>query len=165
MPMDVAPPDPPPPDTGPPPPACDDDDYADACEAASDLGVVMEGDVVSPPPGLLPADGDEDWYRVDFPANPDMNVPGGGMPAIAFEVNEGDAFRFEIKSSCDAPLVCGDGMDALGVADWSFIDDQSMEGDMQWTTRDIDWPENVVFRVYRPEGAGDCQRYRLRITR
>jgi hypothetical protein len=163
-PIDTSPPDPPP-DTSPPPPTCEDDEYADACESATDLGIVMEGDVVSPPPGLVIAEGEEDWYRVDFPPNPDMNTPGGGAPTIEFAVNEGDAYRIEVKGSCEEPLVCGDGMSAIDVIDWSFVDDQSMEGDEQWNSRDALWPESVIFRVYRPEWAADCQRYRLNITR
>ncbi len=164
-PADTSPPDPPPEDTAPPPPMCDDDEYADTCELATDLGIVMVGDVVSPPPGVAIEDGENDWYRVDFPANPEMNTPGGGTPTIGFAVNEGDVYRIEVMSSCEAPMVCGDGMNAVDVDTWSFEDDQSMEGDEQWTTRDQMWPESVIFRVYRPEWAADCQRYRLEITR
>jgi len=162
-PVDTSPPDPLP-DTG-PPPTCTDDDYGDTCESATDLGSLMEGETMSPPPGSLPETGDEDWYRVDFPANPEMNTPGGGTPSIEISVNEGDGFRFEVLDTCSTSLGCSDGMSAVDVDAWSFVDDQSMEGDQQWTSRDLPWPESIVIRVYRLTGAGDCQRYRLSISR
>jgi len=163
-PPDTAPPDPPP-DTGPPPPACTDDDYADTCESATDLGSLLEGETISPTPGSLPEAGDEDWYRIDFPANPEVNTPGGGAPSVEIVVNEGDAFRFEVMDTCTTTLGCGEGMSVQDVDAWSFVDDQSMEGEEQWTTRDLPWPESVIIRVYRPAGAADCQRYRLSISR
>jgi hypothetical protein len=56
-------------------------------------------------------------------------------------------------------------MTARGIDSWSFVDNQSVPGPEQWTSREADWPESVLVRVYRPSGAPDCQRYRLDITR
>lgn len=148
-----------------PPPSCMDDAHGDMCERASDLGSLVEGGMMMPEPGVLPMTGDEDWFRVDFPANPAMNTPGGGTPSIEFVVNDGDAFRFEVRNTCTTTLGCGDGMSARDVDTWSFTDDQSMEGDEAWSTRDVPWPEAAVIRVYRPVGTGDCQRYQIRVTR
>ncbi len=152
-------------DTGTPMPTCDDDTHGDACESATDLGVMAEGDMMMVPPGVLPNTGDEDWFRVDFPASTEMGTPGGGTPAIELVMNEGSAFRFEVRSTCSTTLGCGDGMSARDVDSWSFVDDQAMEGDEQWSTRDVPWPESAVIRVYRPVGTGDCQQYQLRISR
>lgn len=152
-------------DTGTPPPTCDDDDYGDTCEAATDLGSFMEGETMSPTPGSITTAGGEDWYRMDFPPNPEMNTPGGGTPTVEFSVNEGDAFRLEVLDTCTTPLSCSEGMTATDVTAWSFVDDQSLEGLEQWTTRDVPWPASVLVRVYRPTGAPDCQRYRLSISR
>jgi hypothetical protein len=151
---------------------CDDDTHGDACESATDLGSLAEGEMMMPEPGVLPMTGDEDWFRVDFPLammsmDPDAGAgsPGGGMPSIELAMNEGDAFRFEVRGTCSTTLGCGDGMSARDVDAWSFVDDQSIEGEEQYTTRDVPWPESAVIRVYRPVGTGDCQRYQLRVTR
>ena len=142
-----------------------DEGHGDMCERATDLGSLMEGGMMMAEPGVLPATGDEDWFRIDFPANPAMSTPGGGMPAIDFAMNGGDAFRFEVRSTCTNTLGCGDGTSARDMDSWSFVDDQSMEGEEQWSTRDVPWPDAAVIRVYRPVGVGDCQRYQLRVTR
>jgi hypothetical protein len=151
---------------------CSDDMHGNACESATDLGPVAEGEMMMPEPGVLPNNGDEDWFRVDFPLSMMSmgdggvgGMPGGGMPSIDFAMNEGDAFRFEVRGTCSTTLGCGDGMSARDVDSWSFTDDQSMEGDEQWTTRDVPWPESAVIRVYRPVGTGNCQQYQLRVTR
>lgn len=152
-------------DTSMPPPTCTDEGHGDACESATDLGVLAAGDMMMPPLGVLPTTGDEDWFRVDFPADVEMNTPGGGMPSVELVVNEGDAFRFEVRGTCSTTLGCGDGMSARDVDAWTFVDDQSMEGDEQYSTRDVPWPEAAVIRVYRPVGTGDCQQYQLRVSR
>jgi hypothetical protein len=152
-------------DTGSIPPACTDDAHGSMCERATDLGSLMAGDSITPDPGVLPMSGDEDWFRVDFPPDPMMNMPGGGMPAIEFVMNGGEAFRFEVRGDCMTTLGCGDGMSARDVDSWSFVDDQAMMGEDAWSTRDAPWPAAAVIRVYRPVGMGDCQRYQIRVSR
>jgi hypothetical protein len=125
----------------------------------------MEGETMSPLPGLLPEDGDVDWYRIGFPESPEMGTPGIGVPRIEITVNEGDAFRFEVLDSCTTTLACLDDVIATDLDRWSFVDDQAMGGDEQWSTRDVPWPESVLIRVYRPDRPADCRRYRLGISR
>jgi hypothetical protein len=116
-------------------------------------------------PGVLPQAGDEDWFRVDFPPSEEMNTPGGGTPSIELTMNDGEAFRFEVRGSCTETLGCGDGMSARDIDTWTFVDDRSDAGVTQWSTRDVPWPGAAVIRVYRPVGSGDCQRYQLRVSR
>ncbi len=151
----------PPVDTG---PACEDEGHSGVCGGATDLGSLMVGDTAMPAPGVLPNGGDEDWFRVDFPAMTD-GVPGVGLPAIELVMNEGGAFRIEVRSTCTTSYACPDGTPAEGIESWSFTDDQALEGETQWSTRDLPWPESAVIRVYRASGPGDCQQYQLGVSR
>jgi hypothetical protein len=151
-------------DTGTPMPTCEDEGHGSSCELATDLGPVMTGDELLLDPGVLPNAGDEDWFRIDFPAMTE-GMPGMGMPAIELAVNEGNGFRIEVRDTCSTTLGCPDGTSARDISSWSFVDDASMEGEMQFSTRDVPWPESVVVRIYRPDGVGDCQEYQLRISR
>jgi hypothetical protein len=145
---------------------CDDDAFGSSCETATDLGMVMPGDMNVPEMGVLPMMGDEDWFHVAFPPLSDPNMQGGGMPAVELVGAEETNFRIEIRGTCAATLGCGEGVGgARDIFFWSFVDDQAMEGEAAYTTRDVPWPDEVFIRVYRALGAGDCQRYQLRVTR
>jgi len=144
---------------------CRDEGYGAACETATDLGTVAPGDEQLTMIGHLLSTGDEDWFRVEFPAmGPAM--AGGGTPSVELTRNDGNAFRFEVRGTCSASLACGDG--ATGARDlgsWSFTDDQAMEGEDAYSTRDVPWPSPILVRVYRAVGVGDCSSYQLRVSR
>lgn len=145
-------------------PACEDEGHAGVCGGATDLGSLLVGESIMPAPGVLPEGGDEDWFRVDFPAMTE-GMPGQGTPAIELVANEGNAFRIEVRDTCTTSYACPDGTPAADIDSWSFIDDQAMEGETQWSVRDLPWPESAVVRVYRSTGPGDCQAYQLRVSR
>jgi hypothetical protein len=121
-------------------------------------------------PGFLIGAGEEDWFLVGFPSIGAPNMAGGGEPRIELSMNDGEVFRFEVRSTCSATIACGDGRGARDLFSWSFTDDQSamaaeMSGDMDYSTRDVPWPSPVYVRVYRAVGAADCARYQVRVSR
>ena len=151
-------------------PSCTDEGHGTTCEAATDLGSVDPGGMVESMPGVLPSAGAEDWFLIGFPSLGMPNMAGGGEPRIELAVNDGEAFRVEVRSTCAATLACGDGRGARDLVSWSFTDDRStmdaeMPGENDFTTRDIPWPSPVYVRVYRAIGAADCSQYQLRVTR
>lgn len=151
-------------------PTCTDEGHGNACETPTDLGALDPGDEMTTMVGYLSTSGAEDWFLIGFPALGMPNMSGGGTPSIELVMNEGEAFRFEVRTTCSATFACGDGRGARDIAEWTFTDDQSpMEaeesGDMDFTTRDVPWPETVYVRVYRAVGAPDCSKYQLRVSR
>lgn len=151
-------------------PTCTDEGHGATCEGATDLGSVDPAGMAESMIGVLPSAGAEDWFLVAFPSIGMPNMAGGGEARIELSMNEGEAFRFEVRSTCSATLACGDGRGARDLLSWSFIDDRSpmeaeMSGDMDFTTRNVPWPSPVYVRVYRAVGAADCARYQLRVTR
>ena len=151
-------------------PTCTDEGHGNACETPTDLGSLDPGDEMTTMVGYLSTAAAEDWFLISFPSLGMPNMSGGGAPSIELVMNEGEAFRFEVRTTCSATFACGDGRGARDIVEWSFTDDQSpMEaeesGDMDFSTRDVPWPETVYVRVYRAVGAADCSRYQLRVTR
>ncbi|MDW8361849.1 MAG: hypothetical protein RMK74_05580 [Myxococcales bacterium] len=166
-------------DTG---PACMDEGNGSACETATDLGRLRPGDSLLSMTSVIPRVGSEDWFRVAFPRVVDAgtappedaglagpSMAGVGELRIEFAMNEGNAFRFEVRSGCAAPLGCGEEMTAArDLQQWTFRDDPaaSAEGEGRFTTRNVPWPEMILIRVYRASGAtADCARFQLRVAR
>jgi len=150
--------------------SCTDEGNGSACESPTDLGAVDPGAMATSMVSYLPSTGDEDWFLVGFPSLGMPNMKGGGTPTIELARNDGMQFRFEVRPTCTAPMGCGAGMAARDLTSWSFTDDQSemeadMSGDMDYSTRDVDWPSPVYVRVYRAVGGGDCSAFQLQITR
>ncbi len=151
-------------------PTCSDEGHGNACEAPTDLGSVDPGGEVTSMVGYLPTAGAEDWFLVGFPSLGMPNMAGGGEPRIELSMNQGEVFRFEVRSTCSATVACGDGAGARDLLSWSFVDDQSAteaeaSGDMDYSTRDQPWPSPVYVRVYRALGGADCSAYQLTVTR
>jgi hypothetical protein len=91
---------------------------------------------------------------------------GGGTPTISFAVNTNEIYVFDVLPDCvggTAPA-CDEGGLAMGVTDWSFVDNQSSAGAGQWSTRNQPWPTTVYVRIYRTNGAG-CEDYQLLVSR
>lgn len=151
-------------------PTCTDEGHGVACESPTDLGSLEPGDEMTTMVGYLPTTGAEDWFTIGFPSLGMPNMAGGGTPSLELTMNEGEAFRFEVRTTCSATFACGDGSGARDIASWSYTDDQSpMEaeesGEMDFSTRDVPWPETVYVRVYRAVGPADCSAYQLTVSR
>jgi len=150
-------------DTG---PACVDDAIPDDCDMAQELGSLDPGGSFSVD-GKLPTLADEDWYAFDVPPgfSGDAGTPmaGAGMPTV--ELVAPDATMvMEVRMRCGAALACGDST-ARELLSWSFVDDQSMEGDGAYSTRDVPWPERVYVKVSRRGGTANCEGYMLNVSR
>lgn len=147
-------------DTAPP---CIEDTHPSTCAEATDLGMINVGDAPTTLMGNLPTLRDEDWFHVQFPPESMPNMPGGGMPSIMVE---GDSTTIiDIRTSCTAgPVICGEGSN-VDMTSYSFVDDQSMPGPMQWSTRDIAWPAEVWVKVGRNGGPANCDDYSLTVMR
>jgi hypothetical protein len=113
------------------------------------------------------------WLRVSFPlatmSTPDggmATMAGGGTPTIHFVRNDGDAYRFEIRTACTGVASCGGADMATNLTDWSFADDPSMsdEGPGQFSTRDTPWPDMLYVRVF-PQSDPGCGSYQIEVTR
>jgi hypothetical protein len=108
---------------------------------------------------------ESDWYSVTFtPTGP--ATFGGGTPSIGFAVNTNDIYVFDLVPDCTGGSSpgCSQGGTAVGVTEWTFVDDQSTAGSTQWSTRNQPWPATVYVRVYRTSGSG-CEDYQLSVTR
>lgn len=170
---------------------CDERGGGADCESAASLGPVAVGARVESDEGLIGRVGVSQWLRVDFPPEsampadagapsgdggvPDAGPPsmaGVGTPSIRFSDNGGDAYRFEIRTSCGTVAGCGEGGSpsapgsATNITEWSFTDAVTAgdEGDGALSSRDAPWPSTVWIRVY-PTTAPDCSTYRLEVTR
>lgn len=160
-------------------PACVDDAIPDDCEMADELGTLDVGGAFSVD-GKLPTLVDEDWYAFDVPpgypaaadAGVDAGVDGGpppvpmagsGTPHIEL-VSSDATMVMEVRTRCGAALSCGDST-ARELLQWSFTDDQSLEGAGAYSTRDVPWPERVYVKISRRGGPASCEDYLLRVTR
>jgi hypothetical protein len=147
--------------------ACTDDMHPAMCDRAEDLGSLEPGAVPVLVNGVIPVVGGEDWFRVAFPYRPTApSMMGGGAPHIELTINEGGYF-FEVRARCAAAMACGGrGEPSTMLSEWDFVDDQSMPGETQWSTRDVEWPNPLYIKVYRPMGgAVSCPRYQLTVSR
>lgn len=146
-------------------PMCTDDRAGTTCATALSLGAsIAVGGMAMSDMAVIPIAGGGDWYSVTFEPSATAMTPGGGTPTIAFAVNEEDAFRFDVLTACGTPATCAMGM-STELTSYSFTDDQSMPGDMQWTTRMNDWPSTLTIRVHRTTPGASCASYRLTVSR
>src|SRR5690606_11129022 len=109
------------------------------------------------------------------PLNPDVGQHGTGIPKVEFALNEGDAFRIGVFTSCGAAgMACGveTGQIAIGRTEWSFRDSAcdpsgpSGPGYPSCRTRSTVWPSTVYVRVTRNGGAATlCNRFQLKVSR
>lgn len=150
-------------------PCTDRDTIPASCgEGRYNLGTLYAGQAVNSPVGRIipighPGYTNEDWYVVNYPA---QAVSGGtgypGTPRVYFDINDGGAYRFEIRSaSCPGGLFGGCGS---GLQDW-YWQCQAPGICLSYPG----FPTTVFIRVYRANtvnnGATACQRYRLWVGR
>jgi hypothetical protein len=121
------------------------------------LGSLPTGAVVLTPVSSIPANGQEDWYSVNFPLNADVGTHGTGTPTVAFASNPGGAFAFQVWTSCGSGAMCG-----TNVVNWAFTDNVAGSA---WTSRNVSWPSTIFIRVLRPAGGTNCASYQLQVTR
>jgi hypothetical protein len=145
---------------------CPEDGVSSNCNDPTDLGSVVEGEMTLGVVGTVPQENDLDWYTVSFPSD---GRPGGGMPAIEFEINEGGAFVFDVVSGqCQAAGIdCGEGGTdgaGIGLDAWSFVDDQPNCCSPPNHAL-VPWPEQIFLRVYRTTPGESCATYQLRVSR
>lgn len=157
------------------PAGCSERGYAASCMDATDLGTLAPGDRIESMEGLVPPRAAQ-WVRIGFPAAPPpttidggvASMAGGGAPTLRFLRNDGDVYRFEVRTMCVGVASCGgadEGM-ATNITEWSFADDptMSMEGDGQFSTRNTPWPESIYVRIFPTSDPG-CGVYQLEVTR
>lgn len=116
----------------------------------------------------LPALGQEDWFRVEFPMASDKNLNGSGVPTIDFAINESNAFRIAVFNACGAGGVsCGsEGGVATNRTAYRFDDSFCAPTAQGCTTRNVAWPTSLYIRVTRVGGADTtCAQYQLRVAR
>jgi hypothetical protein len=140
---------------------CLDDLNAAACATPTNLGSMNPGDPAISAIGRVPDPNASDWFTIQFPA-------AGGTPDIKLSVNDGTAFRFEVKADCTTDLTCmmEDAGTAAGVTEWQFND--NCQGDTNpgaCSTRNVAWPSTVIFRVFRTTAGASCTSYTVSITR
>jgi hypothetical protein len=146
---------------------CPEDGVSSNCNQPTSLGTLAAGDMVLSVVGTVPQESSLDWFTVSFPAD---GRPGGGMPAIEFAINEGDAFVFDVVSAqCQATGIdCGEGGNdnnvGIGLDAWSFVDDDP-DCCAPPNHALTPWPEQIYLRVYRTTPGASCATYQLRATR
>lgn len=145
---------------------CPDDGISGNCNMPTDLGMLVAGENKLGIVGNIPTEDSIDWYVVHFPA---AMRPGEGTPTVAFSVNEGDAFVFDVVAGqCEASgATCttgGTGGAAIGLTTWTFVDD-----DPGCCTAPMDslvaWPNDLYLRVYRTSPGASCAAYQLQLSR
>ncbi|MCA9691399.1 MAG: hypothetical protein R3A51_09615 [Nannocystaceae bacterium] len=144
-----------------------DEGFGLTCDAPTNLGPVLENASVSSLMNTITPDA-SNWFRVQFPS---MARPGGGTPTIVFDVNENDAFAFELYNGgnpcVDAPASCasgGVGGLATDLQQWTFTDDV-MDCCAPPDDSMVPWPAEVFLRVYRIDGENTCATYVLTAKR
>lgn len=147
-------------DTGVP---CTPDSHPNMCAMATDLGPFAPGAAEMTVVGNLPQLSDQDWFRVQFPPETMPMMPGGGMPSVSLD---GDpTMILDIRTSCGTGLVsCSEGS-ATNMTSYSFVDDQAMPGETQYSTREVPWPAELWIKVTRSGGPATCEDYTLTISR
>jgi hypothetical protein len=140
-----------------------DEGNGGSCGTATSLGTLGVGAAVNTLSSTIAIGGSSDFFFVSFPP---LGANGGGTPRIRFTRNDGSIFRFEVTSGCPAaPLGCGSGGTATNLQEWAFVDDQSIPGPRQWSTRDVAWPSPVYVRVFRTTPGTSAAQYQLTLTR
>jgi hypothetical protein len=145
---------------------CPEDGVSGACNSPTDLGVIELGGSALGVVGTVPQEGTIDWYTVSFPT---ANRPGDGTPTIAFAVNTGDAFAFDVVANeCDAQgAPCTEGGTAgaaVGLTSWTFADTDPMCCTPPMDSM-VPWPNQIFVRVYRTTMGASCDSYQLQVTR
>lgn len=140
------------------------DEYPNDCAAAHDVGMIAMGADPVAITTYLPMLDDTDWFVVRFPPTNMPGTFGGGTPRITLEGDE--TMVLDIRPGCadTTPVSCGEGSAAMATS-YSFTDDQAIEGEMQWSTRDVEWPSTLYVRVARTRGPADCTPYTLTFAR
>jgi len=142
---------------------CVNEGNGNACGTATALGAIGVGSSANSLTSSIAAAGGADFFYVTFPP---VGSNGGGTPRIRFTRNDGSSFRFEVSSGCPAAaLACGSGGTAVDLTEWSFVDDQSIGGPNQWTSRNVTWPNPIYVRVYRTTPGASCDQFQLTVTR
>jgi hypothetical protein len=140
-----------------------DEGNGGSCGTATSLGSLGIGAAVNTLSSTIATAGGSDFFFVSFPP---LGANGGGTPRIRFTRNDGSAFRFEVTSGCPAaPLGCGSGGTATNLQEWAFVDDQSIPGPRQWTSRNVAWPSPIYVRVFRTTPGASAAQYQLTFTR
>jgi hypothetical protein len=116
-----------------------------------------------------PGGGAEDWYQVDFPADPNNPRPNSGTPTITFAINDNNDYRFEVFRDCGAQafgqgLASEFGAGAPPLLEWSFNDLVPMEEQLSYVDNVL-WPTTVWIRVVRFQNDGECTEYQLQVSR
>jgi hypothetical protein len=114
--------------------------------------------------------GYEDWYRFDFPVDPNTPRPEAGMATISFLVNDTNDYRFEVYRDCGAEvygqgLAAEFGPNAPPLEEWSFNDlDPGMLEQADYLEM-VPWPTTVWVRVFRFANDETCSNYQLQVSR
>jgi len=132
------------------------------CGGPIDLGTLTVGSATSTTISRLPSSGQEEWYLVRFPMNPDYNQHGTGTARVSFSVNDGNIFRFDVRATCASNAPCGSGS-ASGITSYAFQDRACASNDC--VNRSTSWPTSLLIRVHRTTGGVSCGRYRLAVSR
>ncbi|MBX3249422.1 MAG: hypothetical protein KF901_19760 [Myxococcales bacterium] len=144
-------------------PACVDE-HPNDCPAAHDVGMLAVGAAPIEITAHLPTLDDVDWFVVRFPAANSPGTFGGGEPRIQLEGDE--TMVLDIRPGCATmtPVSCGEGSATMATS-YSFTDNQAMEGEEQWSRREVEWPSTLYVRVARTRGPANCTPYTLTFAR
>ena len=125
-----------------------------SCGSAISLGSIGPGGSANSPLGTIPEPGPNDWFVVDFPT---PRGPGAGTPNIAFALNDGNAYRFDIRTSCGAGDNCTD------LTNFTFADNADASGG--YLQNNTPWPSTIFIKVERASTGPTCGAYQLIVTR
>lgn len=140
---------------------CDDDSHPDECASAEDLGELLPDAEPLVINGFVPTLADEDWFTVRFP--PNMSGAGGGAPTIELTGDDTTVMTIE-GPTCGPRAHCGEGS-AGAITMYSFTDNADDSVEFPYSSRMVDWPEQLFVRVHRSGGPVTCTEYAITITR
>jgi hypothetical protein len=140
---------------------CCDDPLGKACPTPTGIGQINLGQTVNQQ-GQLPAGGAEsDWLQVTF-----SNEGNKAFHAhVWFTSNPNNEFAFDIQSDCNQPptlLGCGEGGNCAGRVEWEVQYTAGDPGSPGWGP--IAPIGTVYIRVYRVNGAANCDQWALAIS-
>jgi len=137
------------------------------CGSSQSLGTVRIGEGVNSGLISIPVAGESHWFVVTFPMT--NATFGGGTTRVQLLRNDDTDFKLQVMGSCAGEsLACTADTSpatAAAVTDWTFVDDQSLPGLMQFTSRVTPWPAEVYFRVTRTTPGRSCGIYQVRVSR
>jgi len=116
-----------------------------------------------------PGNGEEDWYRLDFPIDNANQRPLAGTIELSFALNEGGDYRFEIFRDCGAQpygqgLAAEFGTSAPPLLEWTF-NDLPPDPEQDAPIHNVMWPTSVWVRVFRFQNDEACSSYQLQAVR